>query len=131
MEEDIISKEYQQKYPEMIEVLRKLRFDDEQIEDMLTEYDELLGWEPITFLELKQMTEDEWKTLKSYCWKYGSPRCQTIGITKVKFNENNSKVTYSDSEGDPTIYPGDLTDKIHKVGENKWAYGLYKKSNNH
>jgi len=126
MAEEIISKKYLRKYPEMIEVLQKLRFDDEEIDDLLTEYDELFGWEPISFQELRMMDECEWNELKSYCWKYGSPRCQCVGITNVKFAEG--KITYSDSNGDPTIYPGsDLTKKIHKVGGDKWAYGLYRR----
>jgi hypothetical protein len=124
-----IDRKYQQKYKAMIDVLRELRFSDKEIEDKLIEYDELKGWEPITFLELKQMTEEDWKTLKSYCWKYGSPRCQCIGIINVKFNENNSKVTYSDDNGDPTVYISELTDKIHKIGnDGKWASGLYRRT---
>lgn len=123
-----IDRKFQRKYKAMIDVLRELRFEDEEIEDKLTEYEELKGWVPITFLELKQMTEEEWKSLKSYCWKSGSPRCQCVGITNVKFNENNSKVTYSDGNGDPTVYISELTDKIHNIGDGKWAYGLYRKA---
>lgn len=125
MSEDIIRKEYKKKYPEMIDVLRRLRFNDDVIDDMLTEYEELLGWEPITVRELRMMEESEWKELKSYCWKYGSPRCQSIGITKLKFSEG--KINYSDSNGDPTIYIGGLDEKLHKIGDGKWIYGLYKR----
>lgn len=126
MAEEIINPEYLRKYPEMIEMLQKLRFSDEEIDDLLTEYDELMGWEPITFQELRMMEESEWKELKSYCWKYGEPRCQCVGITNVKFSQG--KIEYSDSNGDPTLYPGsDLTEKIHKVGGEKWAYGLYRR----
>lgn len=125
MEENIIRKEYQKNYPEMIEVLRKLRFDDEVIDNMLTEYKELLGWEPVTVQELRQMDESELKKLKSYVWKYGEPRCQSIGITNLRFSEG--KIEYSDAEGDPTMYIDGLDDKLHKIGQGKWVYGLYRK----
>lgn len=125
MSENIIKKGHIKKYPEMIDVLRKLRFDDEVINNMLTEYEQLLGWEPITIRELRMMEESEWKELKSYVWKYGEPRCQSIGITNLKFSEG--KIEYSDSEGDPTMYIDGLDEKLHKIGQGKWVYGLYKR----
>jgi hypothetical protein len=115
----------------MIDVMRQLRFTEEQIENKLIEYVDLKGWVPITFVELMSMSEKERNKLKSYCWHDGEPRCETTGISNVEFHDYSTyfKLTYNDYNGDPHIHFGldGWNDKIDNVGDGIWNYGLYKK----
>jgi hypothetical protein len=127
-----IHKKFQKKkYKLMADVMRQLRFTDEQIENKLIEYGDLNGWEPITFVELISMSQKEKDKLKSYCWHEGIPRCETIGIFDVVFHDYTTyfKLTYSDNNGDPYIHFGldGMNNKIDNVGDGTWNYGLYKK----
>ena len=126
-----INKKYHNKYKSIISVMQGLRMKDEEIENKLIEIDDLYGWEAITFLQLKSMSEEELKELKSYCWHDGKPRCQCIGIENLFFHEFNYdnkfswKITFSDYNGDPIINTFDLTQKIDNIGDGTWNYGLY------
>jgi hypothetical protein len=127
-----LPKKYLKKYKQTIDVMLQLRMTEEQILHKLIEQDELNGWEPITFRQLAQLSENELKELKSYCWHDGKPRCQTIGIYNLKikefFDETHWDITFSDDNGDPKIFCTDLDQKINNVGDGTWNYGLYKKS---
>lgn len=127
-----LSKTHLKKYKDYIEMMRKLRFDDYEIALKLEELEDLTGWTPITFAELKSMTEAELKELKSYCWHDGKPRCDCIGISDVVFTQsqydpNEWDVTWSDEDGDPSLDGYKLEDVIDNIGDGDWNYGLYRK----
>ena len=71
--------------------MKELGFDDYEIESKIVEVEDLSGWTPITFRELKSMTQGELDKLKSYCWHDGEPRCEAIGITNLKIVELEHK----------------------------------------
>lgn len=85
----------------------------------------LKGYRPITFNELRKMTQSELDNLLSVCWHDGKLRCHCVGINHVTFTDN--KVTFSDSDGDPSIRFRDENNLIDNIGDGEWNYGLYKK----
>lgn len=126
-----INRQLLKKYQSEVNLMRRAGLDDEFIESTLHERNDLDGWEPITFKELKKMSEDKLKKLLSYCWHDSSPRCDTIGITNIVFSKvskSQNKLEFSDDCGDPEIYFSDENQKIHKLGDGTWNYGLYKKT---
>ena len=105
--------------------------------------EDLDGWEPITYRELKEMSEEELLKLKSYCWRDGQPRCDCIGIRNLSFekhinNEGSTnihrpetiwyKIQWSDNDGDPciTMRDDEWDSNIDNVGDGEWNYGLYR-----
>lgn len=115
--------------------MSELRYTDDQIEDKILEFEELKGRNTITFQQLKSMSIDEVKELKSYTWKDGKRRCESIGITNVKIwpGELNNRrfwvVSYSDSNSDVQFHVDDLETKVHQIPYGPYSYGLYKKIN--
>lgn len=108
-----MDKKLEKKYKDAIKLMRQLGMDDYEIEDKLFQMDDLKGWYPITLKELLEMGEDELNKLKSYCWKEGRYRCDTIGISDLKIEKRQSgnreywSVSYSDG-----MWPSDLYNKI-------------------
>lgn len=121
------------KYKLIIKAMRELGMNDYDIESILQVKEDLKGWKPITFQELKEMPEAKLAKLKAYCWHDGHPRCDCIGIENVAFEErglNGNKywlVTYSNQTGDPRLECRDLGAEINNLGDGEWNYGLYKK----
>lgn len=114
-------------------VLKQLGFSKEEIQDKMQEQADLKGWKAITVEELSKMSEKELKQLKSYCWKNGNPRCDSIGITSVSIvssgpNTSLFDIEWSDGNGDPNLYGYNKSDKIDNIGDGTWNYGLYKKA---
>lgn len=127
-----ISKKHLKKHKDIIDVMRKLRFDDYEISLKLEEMEELEGWSPITFLELKSMSEKQLGKLMSYCWHDGNPRCNIVGITDVIFKpsgygKDKWNIYWSDGNGDPRLEGYELNELIDNLGDGEWNYGLYKK----
>ena len=94
----------------------------------------LEGYKPITFKELRDMSESDHKNLLSFCWKYGDNWSSSVGIKDVSFTESGcdetyTLITWNDSDGDPQVGTFNMNEKIEKVGNTKWSYGLYKKRN--
>jgi hypothetical protein len=84
----MIPKAYKIKYSKEIETLKSLSLSDDNIVSILQKKEDFDGWVPITFEELKKMSPEKLKELKSYCWKDGNPRCDCIGnLRSVEFNE--------------------------------------------
>jgi hypothetical protein len=113
------------------EAMKQLGFDRHEISDRMEQYKSLNGWKPITIKELSKMTDEEKSKLKSYCWKNGNPRCDSVGITDVKITPSDRPgcfdVSWSDSDGDPNIYGYEESQKIDQIGDGTWDYGLYKR----
>ena len=85
----------------------------------------LKGYTPITFNELRKMSQNELDNLLSVCWHDGKLRCYCVGINNVIFTDN--KVKFSDSDGDPSIRFRDENNLIDNIGDGVCNYGLYKK----
>ena len=126
-----INKKYIEKYKEFISMMKKLRYEDHEIEMKLDEMEDLDGWEPITFGELKEMSQEEKSKLMSYCWHDGNPRCDCIGIQDVNFTPGRRQgewnVQWSDIDGDPHLHGYKLDVLIDNIGDGDWNYGLYKR----
>jgi hypothetical protein len=124
-----IDKKYKKKYKDAIAILKLLNFKDSEINSSLASYEGVQDWEPITLRELKKMSEDELKELKSVCWHEGRLRCTSIGINKLEIikNKNYYLISFSDDAGDPSFYLNKLTDKMDRCGDFEWTYGLFKK----
>jgi hypothetical protein len=126
-----MDKKLEKKYKDAIKLMRQLGMDDYEIEDKLFQMDDLKGWYPITLKELLEMGEDELNKLKSYCWKEGRYRCDTIGISDLKIEKRQSgnreywSVSYSDGNGDPHFEVHDENEPINKIGDGYWDYGLF------
>ena len=117
------------KYKDAIKVMRDIGMSDIEIEEKLGETEFFKDLIPITFQELKDMSDDERSKLISYCWHEGRYRCDTVGIHNVKFTdyENYSLLTFSDNDGDPSIEFRYYNEEIDNVGDGEWNYGLYKR----
>lgn len=124
-----IDKKYKKKYKDIIAILKYFDFEDSVINSRFASYEEVQGWKPITLRELKKMSEDELKELKSVCWHEGRLRCTSIGINMLEIikNKNSYLISFSDDAGDPSFYLSKLTDKMDKCGDFEWTYGLFKK----
>ena len=128
-----ISKKYREKYPEVIKALKLLKMEDYEIEQKICEMEDMEGKKAITFEELKNMSEENRKKLYSYCWKEGRPRCSCTGISDVIFTKHPRSsggsywtLGYSDGNGEPHFEFDDWKEKIDKVGDGYWDYGLYR-----
>lgn len=123
------SKQQKKKYGIMINAMKELGFEEYQIQSKITEKEELEGYRPITLKELIEMKEKDLKTLLSYTWKEGTRRCCDIGIQDLKITKetNYYYITYGDDSGNPRFSIRDEKEKIFKVGDGTWDYGLFKK----
>ena len=130
-----MNQKYLTKYKELINACRTLNFSDYEIEDKIYLIELLDGYRPITFKELEDIfeNEDELNKLLSVCWHYGKHRCDCIGISHVNFETHEqfghkyTELTFSDSNGDPSIEIRDMNQEINDVGDGEWNYGLFKK----
>ena len=124
-----LSKKESLKYKDAIQIMRGIGMSDSEIEEKLNKIEFFKDLVPITFQELKDMSDDERGKLISYCWHDGRYRCDTVGIHDVEFTnyDNYSLLTFSDGNGDPSICFNSYNEKIDNVGDGEWNYGLYKR----
>ena len=92
----------------------------------------LKDWKAISVNQLLELSDSEKNELLSYCWKDGRYRCDTIGITNVEVLPEKTgngieyyKVSWSDMDGDPSIFVDSLDTLIDNIGDGQWNYGLY------
>ena len=95
------------------------------------------GWHPITIEELGALGKSEYENLLTFCWKDGSYRCFSTGVSCVEITPTNNKyrdyeeykVEWHNEDGDPSIV-GSMETVIHKLEDcclGNWEVGLYKR----
>lgn len=88
----------------------------------------------LSYNELKLMTQEELDEVFSLCWKDAefegyserTLRCSATGVRFLIYHDKHNVLDWSDDDGDPNIDYSDPNNKIHRIGDGTWTYGIYK-----
>lgn len=86
----------------------------------------------LSYDELKVMTPDELKEVIILVWKDGNFRDDDLGINSIEYNNSYLDFTFGSlyDEGHANLNYRFTDEKIHKLTDGAWSYGVYKPLNN-
>ena len=82
----------------------------------------------LSYDELKIMTPDELKEVIILVWKDGNFRDDAVGINSIEHNNSYLDFNFGSlyDEGHANLNYRFTDEKIHKLTDGAWSYGVYK-----
>jgi hypothetical protein len=106
----------------LLEIIKKLRHNMKELLKHCKEKNSL------SYDELKLMTPDELKKVIIIVWKDDVFRDDAVGINSIKLNKSYLDFNFGNEydEGHANLNYRFTDEKIHKLTDGAWSYGVYK-----